>query len=157
MFTVTNDHTAAASIMRRSDIYWSAQDAMSPPPETVDYREYLAHPDVWAVTALYNGTPVGYVVLMQRTSIGAELHVGFVRECRGLIAKTFVLHTIGVAFRDRGLLKLWAIVPSDNRAAILGAKAVGFTPEGRLRNAMMRRVADGPALRDLLILGLSKG
>lgn len=156
MFAATEqfDPRVAQVLMRRPDIYWSAHDRLSPQPETIDFTAYLAHPDVWTVLGTYNDVPIGYVTFMKRTSVGAEIHVGFVPECRGRVAKTIVQHAIGLAFRDHGMLKLWAIIPSDNRRAILGAKAIGFAPEGRLRNAIMRDAQ--PPLRDLLILGLSR-
>lgn len=158
-FAVTDrfDPEVMQAFMRRPDVYWSAADALMPPPEAMDFVGHMAHPDVYTLAATHGGHVVGYVQFNKRTSIGAEIHVGFHPQYRGIVAKRVVEYAIGLVFRDKGLLKLWAIVASDNRAAVLGAKAIGFTPEGRLRNAIVRDVAaGGPPLADLIILGLSR-
>lgn len=152
------DLGAMQEFMRRPDVYWSAVDALAPPPEEHDFAGYLAHPDVWTVAGTFQGHIIGYVLFNKRTSIGAEIHVGFHPSCRGRIAKSVIEHAIGLAFMHKRLLKLWAIVPSDNRPAIWLARTIGFVPEGRLTNAVVRQVeGERGSLRDLIVLGLSKG
>jgi RimJ/RimL family protein N-acetyltransferase len=149
-----------AQFMRLPEIYWAASDAMAPPPEMMQLEEYMLHPFNFTVAAMFDETIIGYVLFMKRTSIGAEMHVGFHPQARGRIAKAFIEDAIHRAFTSKGLMKLWAIIPSDNRRAILGAKAIGFAVEGRLTRAMMRggQVCQDcpPGLYDLLILGMSK-
>lgn len=158
-FAVTDrfDAEAMQAFMRRPDVYWSSGDALMPPPEAMNFVEHMAHPDVYTLAATHAGHVVGYVQFNRRTSIGAEIHVGFHPQYRGFVAKRVIEYAIGLVFRDKGLLKLWATVPSDNRAAVLGAKAIGFVVEGRIRNAIVRDVGGGgPPLADLIILGLSR-
>ena len=139
--------------MRRPDIYWPTSDSMAPPPEAMDFVEHMLKPFTWTVAAMWAGEIIGYVQLLQRTSIMAELTTAFHPQARGRIAKTFVEHTIGRAFAERGLLKLMAVIPSDNRRAIVSAYVLHFKLEGRLTGAIIR---DG-GVRDLLIFGLSRG
>jgi RimJ/RimL family protein N-acetyltransferase len=149
-----------AQFMRMPEVYWSASDAMAPPPAAMQVEEYLLHPFNFTIAAMYNEIIIGYVLFVKRTSIGAELHTGFHPQARGKIAKAFIEDAIHRAFTVKGLMKLWAIIPADNRRAILGAKAIGFTPEGRLTKAMVRggQMCQDcpPGLYDLLILGMSK-
>ena len=146
------------SFMRTPAIYWSASDALAPAPEQMDLKGYLLHPDTWTCAATYKGQIIGYVLFNRRTSIGAEIHCGFHEQARGQMAKTFVDFAVSRAFSEKGLLKLWAIIPSDNRAACMLAGACGFVREGRLTNAIVRHgAAEGrPPLRDLIILGRSR-
>jgi RimJ/RimL family protein N-acetyltransferase len=152
------DLGAMAAFMRTDDIYWSATDALAPQPEQMDFEGYLLHPDVWSLAATYDGHVIGYVLFNKRTSVGAEIHCGFHKAVRGAVTKTFVQLAIARAFEERGLLKLWAIIPSDNRPACMLAGACGFEREGLLRNAIVRSgAAEGkPPLRNLVIMGLSR-
>lgn len=147
-----------AAFMRSEDIYWSASDALAPAPEQMDFHGYLLHSDTCAYAAMYKGTIIGYVVVVRRTSIGAEIHCGFHPQARGKIAKTFFQLAVARAFSEKGLLKLWGIIPSDNRAACMFAAACGFRREGVLTNAIVRGgAAEGrPPLRDLVILSLAR-
>lgn len=147
---------AMQQFMRRPDIYWSGTDALAPPPESVDFVAHMLHPDTWITAALFNGHIIGYVQFLRRTSICAEIHVGFHPQCRGKVARGFVQDAIFKAFKTKGLLKLLAVIPSDNRPAILGARHIGFVQEGRLTRAIVRQNDGGTPLRDLIILGLSK-
>lgn len=149
---------AMQDFMRVPEIYWSATDALAPPPEAMDFVSHMAHPDTSTIAITYGQFIIGYVQFIRRTSVGAEIHVGFHPNFRGGIAKAAIQYAIGVAFSEKGMVKLWAIIPSDNRPAILGAKAVGFSPEGRLRQAIMRGGSHfGEAgLKDLVLLGLSR-
>jgi RimJ/RimL family protein N-acetyltransferase len=152
------DRGAMQAFMRIPEIYWSASDALSPPPEAMDFISHMAHQDTWTVAITYGEFIIGYVQFIRRTSIGAEVHTGFHPNFRGGVAKAAVQYAIGQAFGVKHLVKLWAIIPSDNRPAILGAKSVGFSPEGRLRQAIMRGESRwGKAgIKDLVILGLSR-
>jgi RimJ/RimL family protein N-acetyltransferase len=148
-----------AAFMRTPDIYWSASDALAPAPENLDLESHLVSPFVFTLTCTYGPTIVGYVQFIQRTSIGGEIHTGFHQSCRGAIAKAFIQHAIGIAFRDKGFLKLWAIIPSDNRPAMILARHIGFEHEGRLTKAIVRRMPDGDGgapLRDLVLMSISK-
>lgn len=158
------DPAVMQELMRHESIYWMASDALAPQPEEMDFVEHLAHPDVFTFAATIGGNVFGYVQFVRRTSIGAEIHVGFLPQFRGRIAKTVVQHAIACVFVEKKLFKLWAIIPSDNRAAIWLARSCGFAPEGRLTRAIVRPlresdrrgdVNDTP-LRDLLILSLSR-
>lgn len=139
--------------MRRPEIYWAVSDAMSPAPEQMDFIGHLLSPYVWTVAALWQQNIIGYVLFEQRTSVGALIHVAFHPEARGKVARTFTLHAIGRAFSERGLLKLWAFIPTDNKRALVGAKHIGFHEEGRLTRTIMRE----SGLLDLIVLGLEKG
>ncbi len=152
------DVPAMVQFMRTPEIYWSASDALAPQPEQMDFEGYLLHPDVWSLAATFKGTVIGYVLFNKRTSIGAEVHCGFHQHARGKIAFTFMQMAITRAFAERGLLKVWAIIAADNRAACMGCGALGFVREGVLRNAVVRQgAAEGkPPLRDLVIFGLSR-
>jgi RimJ/RimL family protein N-acetyltransferase len=152
------NHEAMQDFMRIPEIYWSAADALSPQPEQIDFVGHMSHPDTWTVAIHYGEFIVGYVQFIKRTSVGAEIHTGFHPNFRGRVAKEAIQYAIGIAFSVKHLLKLWAIVPSDNRPAIVLARAVGFEPEGRLRQAIMRGESKwGKAgLKDLVILGLSR-
>jgi RimJ/RimL family protein N-acetyltransferase len=109
---------------------------------------------------MYDELIIGYVLFVKRTSVGAEIHCGFHPQARGKIAKACIEDAIHRAFTDKGLVKLWGIIPSDNRRAIHMAKTIGFACEGRLRRAMMRggQMCQDcpPGLYDLLIMGMSK-
>lgn len=155
MFSATDsfDPHEMQAFCRRPDIYWAINDAMSPPPEAMDFISHLLSPYTWTVAAQWNGEIIGYVQFVQRTSVGAELTVAFHPQARGRVARTFTEYAIGRAFTERGLLKLWAIVPADNRRAIVAAYVMHFRLEGRLRNSVMRE----GGLRDLLMFGLEKG
>lgn len=156
-FDVTEqfDPRAMQEFMRRPDIYWSASDALAPPPEAMDFVAQMLHPDVWTIAATANGLICGYVLFNKRTSIGAEIHTGFHPQFRGKFAKTVIEWAIQRAFKEKGLVKVWAIIPSDNQAAVWGCRSMGFVFEGRLRNAIVRRpeTDGGPPLRDLLLFG----
>lgn len=149
------DPEAMQAFMRSPDIYWQTRDSMSPPPENVDYVSHLLHPDVWTVAAMLGPHIVGYVLFNRRTTVMAELTVGFHPSARGVIAREFIRTAIAVAFAEKGVLKVLAAIPDDNRAAIYGARHLGFTLEGRLRNAIVR-AKRRPPLADLLLFGLSR-
>lgn len=157
-FEVTDrfDPEVMQAFRRRPDIYWPSTDALSPPPEAMDFIGHMLHPDVWTVAGTLGGLIFGYCEFNRKTSIGAEFHAAFHPQFRGRIAREVCRAAIDIAFTKKGLLKLWAPVPSDNRRAILGAHFLGFREEGRLTRAIVRQVEEGPPLRDLVILSLSK-
>ena len=150
------DPHAMQAFRRRPDVYWPGIDALSPQPEALDFVEHMAHPDVWVVAGVFDGHIFGYCEFNRRTSIGAEFHVGFHPSFRGTIARAVCQFAIREAFTRKGLVKLWAPIPSDNRPALLAARHIGFREEGRLTNAIVREVKSGPPLRDLVIMALSK-
>lgn len=153
------NHEAMQDFMRMPDIYWSATDALAPQPEAVDFATHLVHQDTWTLAITYSSQYiVGYVQFIKRTSVGAEIHVGFHPNFRGKVAKAAIQYAIGLAFGVKHLVKLWATIPSDNRPAIALARAIGFQPEGRLRQSIMRGESKwGKAgLKDLVLLGLSR-
>jgi RimJ/RimL family protein N-acetyltransferase len=82
--------------------------------------------------------------------------VGFHPQFRGKIALEVCRFAISRAFGEKGLVKLWSPIASDNRGAVLGALRLGFREEGRLTAAIVRQVEHGPPLRDLVIMALSK-
>lgn len=157
------DPMAMQAFRRRPDIYWGGSDAMLPAPEQMDFIPHMMHPDVWIVAATLNGHIFGFVEFNRRTSVMAEIHCGFHPEFRGRIALVVVRHAIALAFRDHGLAKLVAIIPSDHRPAIIGALRIGFRQEGRLTRAIVRDGRDcifnqppHGGLTDLLLLGLER-
>jgi RimJ/RimL family protein N-acetyltransferase len=154
VFSATDqfDPYAMQEFMRRPEIYWAVSDTMSPPPEAMDFIGHLTSPYVWTVAALWQQDIIGYVLFETRTTVSAVLHVAFLEGARGQVARAFTQHAIGRAFTERGLLKLWAFVPTDNRRALMGARHLGFHEEGRLTKSIMRN--DG--LRDLIVMGLEK-
>lgn len=150
---------AMQAFRRRSDLFWEGADALSPPPESLDFISHMMHPDVWTVAGMLSGHIFGFVEFNKRTSIGAEIHTGFHPQFRGRIAKAVGLYAIGLAFKERGLLKIWAPIPSDHKAALMAARLLGFKQEGRLTRAIVRRAVavDGaPPLADLVLMALSK-
>lgn len=150
------DPLAMQAFRRRPDVYWSSTDALSPPPEALDFVGHMLHPDVWTIAGMLDGHIFGYVEFNRRTSIGAEIHVGFHPQFRGVIARAVTQFAIHKAFNEKMLVKIWAPIPSDNKAALYGARHLGFREEGRLVNAIVRNVEHGPPLRDLVIMALSK-
>lgn len=153
------DAGSMQAFRRRSDLFWEGADALSPPPETLDFISHMMHPDVWTVAGVLAGHIFGFVEFNKRTSIGAEIHVGFHPQFRGRIARAVTLYAIGQAFSQRGLLKLWAPIPSDHKAALMAARLIGFKQEGRLTQAIVRRAIasiDTAPIADLVIMSLSK-
>jgi RimJ/RimL family protein N-acetyltransferase len=158
-FAVVEQFAPAAlqAFMRRDDIYWAITDALAPAPESMNFIDHMLHPDVWTLVATFDGHIFGFCQFNRRTSVGAEFHCAFHQGFRGVIARTVCQYAIKRAW-DKGMLKLWAPVPSDNRAALFGARHLGFREEGRLTRAIVRRVPDGEVpLRDLVLMALSKG
>jgi RimJ/RimL family protein N-acetyltransferase len=149
------DPAIMQEFMRRPDVYWDVRDALAPQPESVDFVSHMLHPDVWTVAAKLGEHIVGYIQFNRRTSVMAEMTVAFHPQARGRVARTFVQIALQVAFTEKGLLKVLACIPDDNRAAIYGVRHLGFTPEGRLRNAIVRK-GRTPPLADLLLFGLSR-
>lgn len=141
------------AFMRQPDIYWAGADALAPQPEQRDFVSYLQHSDVWTLGAFHAGFVFGFVTFNQRTSVGAEIHVGFHPQYRGYIAGKVVQFALDQAFNQKGLLKVWAPIPADNRAAIMGARRLGFHVEGRLTNAIVRH---NVLLTDLVILSTER-
>jgi RimJ/RimL family protein N-acetyltransferase len=150
------DPLAMQAFRRRPDVYWPAADALSPQPDTMDFVGHMLHPDIWTVAGTLGGHIFGYCEFNRRTSVGAEFHVGFHPQFRGKIALEVCRFAIGRAFGEKGLVKLWSPIASDNRGAVLGALRLGFREEGRLTAAIVRQVEHGPPLRDLVIMALSK-
>jgi RimJ/RimL family protein N-acetyltransferase len=149
------DVDAMASFMRRPEIYWPASDCLAPPPEAMRFEEHLVSPHVWTIAATYQDQIIGYVQFIQKTTIGAEIHTGFHPKARGKVAKTMIEYAIAMAFRDRGLTKLWGIIASDNKPALMMAASIGFHREGRLTNSIVRKhEGDGPPLSDLILVSL---
>lgn len=159
-FAVTDvfNPVAMQEFRRRPDIYWAGADALSPPPEALDFVGHMLHPDVWTVAGTLGGIIFGYVEFNRKTSIGAEIHVAFHPQFRGKIARAVTLEAIRRAFAYKGLIKLWAPIPSDNRRALMGARLIGFREEGRLTNAIVRNTDDTHTtpLRDLVLMSLDK-
>ena len=150
------DPLAMQAFRRRPDVYWPAADALSPPPEAMDFVGHMLHRDVWTIAGMLAGHIFGFVEFTRRTSVMAELSVGFHPQFRGTIARAVIQFAIKKAFEEKGLVKLCAPIASDNRQAIMGARLIGFKEEGRLTRAIVRQVKSGPPLRDLVIMGLSK-
>lgn len=145
-------------VMRSVDIYWAARDALSPPPEAVNFIDHLLHPDTWTLAATLGPAIIGYVQFIKRTSVMAEMGVGFRPQFRGKIAKAMTQYAIGQAFTQKGLLKIIAIISADNRPSRYGVSLLGFRQEGRISNAIVRDIKEGgPPLCDLLVYGLSRG
>jgi RimJ/RimL family protein N-acetyltransferase len=156
--TDTFDPAAMQQFMRQPDIFWSTRDALSPPPEVTDFTGHFVHPDVWTMAATWEGDPIGFVQFVKRGPILAEMTAGFHEEFRGRVALGFSRFAIGSVFEKKGILKIVAIVPSDNRPALAGIRRLGFAAEGRLTRAIVRNSNRwGPAgLYDLTLWGLSK-
>lgn len=152
------DPAAMQEFMRQPAIYWPGTDAMAPAPESIDFVGYMLQPHIWTLAATHGPYIVGFVYFDLRTSIGAELHVGFHPQFRGVAAREVVRFALAKAFKEKGILKVWAPIPSDNRAALFGARHLGFVCEGRIRNAIVRSGLsdDGPPLADLVIMSIAK-
>lgn len=146
------------AFMRQPELYWPVRDALSPQPENVDFVSQMLEPTVWTLAGTLRGHIIGYVQFCARTTVMVELTVGFHPQFRGKIAKAIVQHAIGLTFRDRGVLKIIACVPTDNRAAIYGTRQLGFHEEARLCRAIVRpRDASGNILQDIIIFSLERG
>jgi RimJ/RimL family protein N-acetyltransferase len=120
--------------------------------------EHMLHNDTWTVAATFHGHIIGYVKFVRRTSVMVEMTVGFHPQFRGRVARACVQDAIAQVFRDKGMLKIYAAIPDDNKAALAGIRrlGVGFVQEGRLTRAIVRE-GRNPPLADLLIFGLSRG
>lgn len=161
------DVSRMATFLRQPEIYWAMSDAAGAPPEALDIESYLVHSHTWTLACCYDQLIIGAIQFVLRTSVCAEALVAFHPNCRGRIALNFCRYAITRAWGDKGLLKLYLSVPSDNKRALMLAGALGFQREGRLSKAMIRgRVIDDsgraftqtpPGLYDLILLGLSKG
>lgn len=152
-----------AAFMRRPDIYGPLTDALAPAPEQICFEEYLAQPTTWTMGCLYGPHIIGYVQLIQRSSVCAEVLWGFNPHARGLVAKQFITYTLSKAWRDRGLMALYGMVPEDNLVSRRMARSTGFTQTGRIPRSIVRvpqpykhRPARQPGLYDLLIYSQNK-
>jgi RimJ/RimL family protein N-acetyltransferase len=145
------DMQAMCQFMARPEIYWATHDRLFPQPEQVDFTQELYHPQTATFAATFRGQIIGYVQFMRRTSIGAEMHLAFREGFRGKIAKAMTLFALSQIFQ-RGMLKVWAGVPSDNRLALLAARHIGMKQEGTLTRA----IVTNEGLRDLHIFAISK-
>lgn len=152
-FAATDRFNAEAMqvVMRHPDIFWASADALSPQPEEIDFVAHLTHPDTWTVAGTYKGNIFGFVRFVRRTTVCAEIHVGFLQGFRGKIAKVVIQYAIAAAFKYKGVRMLLAIVPSDNRAAIALARHIGFSEVGKIPQAIVRK----GGLRDLVLMTLS--
>lgn len=140
------------AFMRRPELYWSVNDRLAPQPEQMNLEGWLLHPDVNTYVALAESHMVGYVQFVRKTSIGAELHAAFIPVVRGLIAKRLCRFAMADMFKQKGLLKMWSPIPSDNRAAVFAARHLGMKKEGQLRNAIVRE----GGVRDILLFAISR-
>jgi RimJ/RimL family protein N-acetyltransferase len=159
-FAVTDrfDPLAMQAFMRQPELYWPVRDALSPQPEQVDFVAHMLEPTVWTLAGTLRGHIVGYVQFVARTTVMVELTAGFHPQFRGRIAKAIVQYAIGLTFRDRGVLKIIALVPADNRAARYGTALLGFHEEARLRRAIVRPPdSAGGVLQDIIIYSLDRG
>jgi len=130
------------SFMRRADIYGPLTDALAPPPESVNFEDYIIQPTTYTMAAMYGPHIVGYCMLVVRTGVAAEMQAGFHPQARGIVAKTFVSYCIAQAWKTKGLLAIWAFIAADNRPARQMAYALGFREEGRLRQSITRAPQD---------------
>jgi hypothetical protein len=157
MYAATDnfDPAVMAAFMRTPEMYWATRDAFSPSPETMDFAGHMARPDVWTMAATYQGKLVGFVQFTRRTSICAEMEAAFLEGYRGKVALGFCQFALGIAFDIKCLLKVIAVVPSDNRPALMGVRRLGFAEEGRLQQAIVRGESRfGKAgLYDLVLFG----
>jgi len=142
---------AMCEFMARPEIYWATHDRLFPQPEQVNFAPELTHPQTATFAAMFHGNIVGYVQFMRRTSVGVEMHVAFREGFRGLIAKNMTLFAMA-QLCQRGILKFWAGIPSDNRLALRAAYHIGMRQEGTLTKAIVTEAG----LRDLLIYGITK-
>jgi RimJ/RimL family protein N-acetyltransferase len=165
--TESFDIGSMAAFMRQPEIYWAVSDAAAAPPEMLDIESYLSHTHTWTLACCYGETIIGGISFVLRTTICAEAIIGFHPNFRGKVAFQFCRYAIGRAFTDKGLLKLYVSIPSDNKRAIMMAGALGFGREGRLTKAIVRGhilndttrqqfTPTPPGLYDLVLLGLSK-
>lgn len=145
------DMQAMCQFMARPEVYWATHDRLFPQPEQVDFTRELAHPQTATFAATYKDQIIGYVQFLRRTSIAAEMHLAFREGFRGKIAKVLTLYAMSQVFQ-RGMLKLWAGIPSNNHLALHAARHIGMKQEGTLTGA----IVTDEGLRDLLIFAISK-
>ncbi len=140
-----------AKFMAVPELYWAANDRLAPQPEQINFMGYLCHPDTATFVARYGHQIIGFALFIRRTSIGAEMQVSFAKGFRGKTAKTMVEYAMAQIFK-RGLLKLWSLVPSDNKLALVAARHIGMQEEGRLTGAVVRE----GGIRDVIIMAIGR-
>jgi len=147
-----------AAFMRDPYVYGGINDAMAPAPETVLIEDWLrTEQKLMTVAAMFKGHIVGYTQLYRRTSVAAELTVGFNRYVPAVVVKAFTLYTFQAGWKS-GLVTIWAVIASDNRPARQAAYNCGFRQEARLSKAIVRPESKwGPAgVRDLIIYSVHR-
>lgn len=138
--------------MRIPELYWSVNDRLYPQPDERDLESWIRQPDVSTFVASWDHTIIGYVQFVRRSSVCAEMTVAYAPQWRGNCARTLTLYAMAELFKSRGILKIIAGVPTDNRAALVAARIIGMRKEGQLTKAIVRE--DG--LRDLVVFGITK-
>lgn len=152
-----------AAFMRKPEIYGALGDALAPPPENIQFEDYMVLPTTWTIGCFWDTHIIGFIQVVSRTSVSGEIIIGFHEQARGLVAKQFAAWGIEKAWKERGLLCLWTLTPSDNLPARRFARSMGFEQEGRLTRCIARvpkaygrRPAASPGLYDLILYALHK-
>ena len=141
-----------ANLMAVPELYWSINDRLSPQPDQLNWPEYLSRQDVATFVASYGPHPIGYVQFIRKTSILAEMTVAFMDKFRGSVAKQLTLYAMSLVFKEKGILKIFGTVPTDNRRALYAARHIGMRKEGVLTQAIVRE----GGLNDLVVFGITK-
>jgi UDP-4-amino-4,6-dideoxy-N-acetyl-beta-L-altrosamine N-acetyltransferase len=130
----------------------------SPPPDTETHRRwfegFIEDPDRhgWIITQ--SARPCGFLMLKGLTSPQQRAEWGWYigeADARGRGAgRAAQALGLDIAFRGRGLQRVWAEVMADNEAALKAQAAAGFRREGYLR----RHAFNEGGFRDVVILGI---
>lgn len=120
------------------------------PAVAVGRQSFAGHRFVWMV--MQDSKAWGFVAAGVRGQFWSDLHVGFRRECPGVVKKAAGLWTIGELFTRTPFRKVVGFVPEFNMPARMWARQMGMRPEGRITEACWR---DGVPY-DLIPFGVTK-
>lgn len=108
------------------------------------------HPGIHYLAVHDDDTLIGCCMLVPVNCITVEMHSGMLPEYRGartIAAAKRMLEWAGSV----GIRKVMTWVPSNNRAAAVGAIRAGFTQEGRMSAAYLHE----GLMHDLILFGVS--
>lgn len=141
------------AFLKIPEIYFVSADDLIPSPEQVDFRPALCNDNrlTFGVTIEDIGL-VGYIQYVRRNSIMCEVHAGFLKGYAGKIVKQAGIATLDLVFSHKGMRKVIAVIPADNKAARYSIRQFGFKREGCLTESILR----GGQMRDLILYGLTE-
>lgn len=118
------------------------KEAITPPWSRQAFQESLALPHVCMLTAVLDGTVVGYLVCYQSFEEGEITNVAVKRELRGQRIAGRLLETLFSIGTKRGIEHYLLEVRAGNEAAIWTYKKAGFEAAGLRKNFYKQPVED---------------